>query len=430
MADQPRKRAAASRRASGDDDQQVESVGPIPSTPRIGTALIAGNTFAVKPVQYIELGGMAIVEGDIALGEVSAVDAATQAVRDTIQQGVAFGVGITGDQFRWPNCRMPYEIDPALPNQQRVTDAIAHWESRTGLRFVVRTTETNWVYFTDAGGCWSLVGMRGGRQTISLGPGCSTGNAIHEIGHAAGLWHEQSREDRDQFVTIVWQNIQQGMQSQFTQHISDGDDLGVYDYGSIMHYPRNAFTANGQATIMPVDPNAQIGQRTGLSDGDVGAVGAMYPACHRIVKQPWIEPVKPFRDPPRFKKILDDDRLLKVVRDPRKPPRDPGPIKVALDPRPNPIEEIVINPGSLVGSRLKPFAIATQHHSTAAAAADQTAESGASLMTALQAQLFEVEAAIGRAQATAAEAGLELSQLQAVREAIAATYDEAISGGT
>ena len=265
--------------SGSDDDHGVERFDNIPSKPRIGTALISGNTFVAKPIQYVDVNGTAVVEGDIALGSVAEVDASTDATRQMIQEGVAFGVGISGAQFRWPNCRIPYEIDAALPNQQRVTDAIAHWQAKTNFRFVVRTTEANWVYFTDAGGCWSMVGMRGGRQTISLGAGCSTGNAIHEIGHAVGLWHEQSREDRDQFVTINWQNIQSGMASQFQQHITDGDDLGAYDYGSIMHYPRTAFSANGQETITPTDPNAQIGQRTGLSPGDIAAVQAMYPGC-------------------------------------------------------------------------------------------------------------------------------------------------------
>ena len=67
--------------------------------------------------------------------------------------------------------------------------------------------------------------------------GCSMGSVIHEIGHAVGLWHEQSREDRDAFIDINWDNIIEEYKHNFEQHITDGDDIGTYDYCSIMHYP-------------------------------------------------------------------------------------------------------------------------------------------------------------------------------------------------
>ena len=41
------------------------------------------------------------------------------------------------------------------------------------------------------------------------------------------------------------------MEHNFDQHISDGDDVGTYDYGSIMHYPRDAFSIDGSDTITP-----------------------------------------------------------------------------------------------------------------------------------------------------------------------------------
>ncbi|MGB3258908.1 MAG: M12 family metallopeptidase [Ornithinimicrobium sp.] len=271
------KKKAASPERSGEE-------GPDSTAADVRTGFITGATFERRAVQYIEVQGRAMFEGDICLGTVEEMQRGA-ALAQTSDDAIALGVGIVGAQYRWPQALMPYEVDSSLPNPSRVTDAVAHWEATTNMRFVKRTSANaaqypNYVRVFDDGGCWSYVGMQGGRQMLSLGAGCSVGNAIHEFGHAWGLWHEQSREDRNTYVEIKWANITAGKESNFNQHISDGDDIDGYDYGSIMHYGATAFSKNGQPTIVQLRSGSTIGQRSGLSAGDIKAVHSMYRTMH------------------------------------------------------------------------------------------------------------------------------------------------------
>jgi hypothetical protein len=272
------------------------------------TGYIRGNTFSIpKEVKYNISNGMAIFEGDIILAR-TPEEIEKLSAKPTIHR-LEQAVVITGDDFRWPRGEIPYTIQSTLPMQNRVIDAIRHFEDRTPIRFVKRT-DSNAAYFPnyvsfiqyvpqrnekpeEVFHCSSPIGMRSiGEQSIILSDQCITGDAIHEIGHTVGLWHEQSREDRDDFVGIIWDNIVSGptqnddMRHNFDQHINDGDDVGPYDYRSIMHYGAWYFSIDkdtrDKPTIEVLRPDLpggnadSLGQKNGLSDGDIAAVIQMY----------------------------------------------------------------------------------------------------------------------------------------------------------
>jgi uncharacterized protein (TIGR03437 family) len=182
----------------------------------------------------------------------------------------------------WTGGIIPYVFDAAFVNQDRVTTAMHQWQDATGLQFVQRTNQANYVKLVSpATGCNSFVGMQGGEQILNLAAGCFDGSALHELGHAIGLYHEHARLDRSQWVQIVHDNLIATCPFEFDFGLAAGSqDIGVYDFGSIMHYDGWADTRNGYPTIVTIPPYIPIGEavvnNTGLSPTDIETVRRLY----------------------------------------------------------------------------------------------------------------------------------------------------------
>ncbi|XP_052889308.1 seminal metalloprotease 1-like [Anopheles moucheti] len=197
--------------------------------------------------------------------------------------------GLINPNRRWPNRIVKYYIhEPDFtPEQvQHIELGVRLLQSQSCLTFQ-RVTPDVPAYIRVIGsgsGCFSSVGYTGGAQNLNLQPntvgvGCfRIGTVVHEFLHALGFYHQQSASDRDEFVDIIWDNIEAGTENNF--YIYDSDtvtDFNVrYDYGSVMHYGATAFSKNGELTIVPKDPNASIGQRVSMSERDISKLNWMY----------------------------------------------------------------------------------------------------------------------------------------------------------
>jgi len=261
--------------------------------------------------------GQAVVEGDIVFGQAA----------DVLNGGANYVVPVVpdyvrGEPKRWESNLLPYIIDASVTAADRavIQQAIMAWQRATNVRFRQLSGARDWkledyVKFSgQKNQCSSnslgikqrLSGKLNEEDSINVvevaGCGQNWGRIAHEIGHVLGLGHQHSRGNRDDYITILWSNIDGP--KQFCRVIWDQQALAntAYDYDSIMHYASTQAAKrssdckkvihDGKQECLSFLPNqekldqqrptagsnVEPGQRDNLSAGDIALVNILYPA--------------------------------------------------------------------------------------------------------------------------------------------------------
>lgn len=235
------------------------------------------RTMAVgeETLRYEIVGSLAMYQGDIILGH--APDPPPRKIE------------------HWPEGTIPYVIsDEYAPAEREIVArevdlATAQYRDRTGVELVARADQPDYVVIRPhppGGGCGaSALGRVGGPQPLYFEAYCGFGSLLHQLGHALGAVHEETRRDRDNFVILRMENVAPGREHLFDLAPQCFDDNGAYDYWSIMH------GWAGEASIAPCDEeddrgctlvsrqgidHYEMGQRNGLSRGDVDGLCGLY----------------------------------------------------------------------------------------------------------------------------------------------------------
>ncbi|KAF4114137.1 hypothetical protein G5714_004360 [Onychostoma macrolepis] len=178
--------------------------------------------------------------------------------------------------------RYELSVNLSLNDRGVILRAFEQFRLKSCVDFKPRAAEEFYISVERREGCWSYIGRSSaGGQTLSIGKDCGRKGIVeHEFLHALGLYHEQTRYDRDDHVTINHQNIRTEYESYFSKYseIASTAQETPYDYSSVMHFDKNAFSNGNGPTIITKSPELQdvIGQLMEMSEYDTIEFNKLY----------------------------------------------------------------------------------------------------------------------------------------------------------
>lgn len=238
------------------------------------------------------LDGVAPDQQYVQIGDQQISVAYLESWRDKLAGGIQVqpAVAASGSFTPWTGGNVYYTFDASVSaaNQKVLLDCAAEWATFANLHFIARTAQANYIVVSNdvsLSGGLSYVGMIGGPQLLRIGPSAwNHGTVCHELGHALGLVHEHQRSDRDSYVTILTNNIQAGHLADFVI-LTDSQNLTSYDFLSVMHYRRTAFSVDSVSDTIETLPAYNqyldiMGNRfdPGLSASDRAGIAMIYGA--------------------------------------------------------------------------------------------------------------------------------------------------------
>lgn len=123
------------------------------------------------------------------------------------------------ERYKWPNGVVPFIFDTNYSDDEKsiVLHAMQVFVENTCVRFIPKTDDdVEHIRFTKSRECGSNIGYRAGSKEpldVTYSQYCLSlpGAVQHELFHVLGLLHEQCRPDRDDHITVVWDNIEPRM---------------------------------------------------------------------------------------------------------------------------------------------------------------------------------------------------------------------------